>query len=147
MPSKNMTSLNNFRHRVTLTHGQTEADDDTPNIVLRRTGVRNVAASITPIKGSFFLNGFALQENRNVASHYVVIRYNRDVDITGFAWLFEDRPSGKRWYKVLEVQEMGERERFWQMCCRLQQKSDVASEPSKPKEDDGVLQLPSDVRL
>lgn len=150
MPTKNMTSLNNFRHRVVLAHGRTESDglndSQSANVVLTRTGVRSVAASITPIKGSFFLNGFALQENRNAASHYVCIRYNRDIDITGFAWLFEDRPSGKRWFKVLDVQEQGERQRFWQLQCRLQQQSDIASEPAEPK-DEEFLELPKGVRL
>jgi hypothetical protein len=152
MPTKNMTSLNNFRHRVVLARGQTDTvdvDDPTSaNIVLTRTAVQRVYASITPTKGQFFLNGFALEENRNAASHYICIRYNSSIDITGFAWLYEERPSGRRWYKVLSVQEQSERERFWQIQVRLQQKSDLATEPAAPalmKND--YLDLPDGVKL
>lgn len=152
MPSRNMTSLNNFRHRVVLAHGQTEGvdvdDPSSANIVLKRTAVQSVFASITPVRGSFFLNGFALEENRNSPSHYICIRYNRDIDISGFAWLYEDRPSGRRWYKVIFVQEQNERERYWQLQVRLQQKSDIATEPAAPtlmKQD--FLALPDGVKL
>lgn len=152
MPTKNMTSLQNFRHRVVLTHGQTEGvdvdDKSSANIVLTRTAIQGVYASINPVKGTFFLNGFALEENRNAASHYICIRYNRDIDITGFAWLYEKRPSGRRWYKVLSVQEQGERERYWQIQVRLQQKSDIATEPAAPKQmRDDLLALPDGVTL
>lgn len=153
MPTKNMTSLNNFRHRVVLAHGVTEPVDvddlSSANIVLSRTAVQKVWASITPTKGTFFLNGFAMEENRNAASHYICIRYNRDIDITGFAWLYERRPSGKRWYKVLSVQERDERQRYWQIQVRLQQKSDVAVEPAEAQDgvDSDFLALPKGAKL
>jgi hypothetical protein len=147
---KTMTNLGSFRHRVVLATSYTESDDksnpESVNIVLTRTGVKSMAASITPVKGSFYLNGFALQENRDAFSHYICIRYNRDIDITGAAWIYEERPSGKRWYKVLSVQEQGERERYWQIQVRLQQKSDLATEPAQPNKD-GYLALPSGVKL
>lgn len=152
MPKQNTTSLNNFRHRVVLASGQTEGvdvdDPSSANIVLKRTAVQSVFASITPVRGSFFLNGFALEENRNNPSHYINIRYNRDIDITGFAWLYEDRPSGRRWYKILLVQEKDERERFWVLQVRLQQKSDLATEPAAPQlMKDDFLALPDGVKL
>lgn len=149
MPTKNMTSLQNFRHRVILAHGVTNPidveDTTTANIVLTRTAVKAVWASITPTKGTFFLNGFAMEENRNAASHYICIRYNRDIDITGFAWIFEDRPSGRRWYKVTSVQEQNERERYWQIQVRLTQKSEFAPEPQKKK--DNFAKLPDGAKL
>lgn len=150
MPKQNITSLNNFRHRVVLATSYTElASDDISNtdIVLARKEIQSVFASITPVKGSFYIGGFAMQENRNAFSHYIAIRYNPNLDITGFAWLYEDRPSGKRWYKVLSVEEMGEKERFWIIQVRLQQKSDLANPPGEEKKQDGFVALPDGARL
>lgn len=150
MPVKSMVSLQNFRHRVVLATSYTEsADADDPtstDIVLTREFVQEIYASITPVKGTFYLNGFALQENRNAFSHYICIRYNRNIDITGYAWIYEKRPSGKRWYKVLSVQEQGEKERYWQIQVRLQQKSDIAGDPAEHKDGD-FLALPEGVKL
>lgn len=151
MPKQNMTSLNNFRHRVVLATSYTESDGvndgESANIVLTRKEVKNIIASITPTKGTFFLNGFALQENRNAASHYICIRFNRDIDITGFAWVYEDRPSGRRWYKILSVEEMAEKQRFWMLQSRLQQKSDLATQPATEKPSSDFLALPNGVEL
>jgi hypothetical protein len=130
MSKQNMTSLLNFRHRIVLSRSYTESPTpESTDIVIVREAIKEVWASVTPVKGSFYVNGQAMQENRNAFSHYIVIRYNRDMDITGYAWIYETRPSGKRWYKVLAVEEMGERERFWQIQARLTQKSDLVNPP------------------
>ncbi len=147
---KSPTALSKFKHRVVLASSYTEGQEkDNPasaDIILKRTIVKEVSAAISPIKGSFYLNGFAMEENRNLPSHSIYIRYNRDIDITGFAWVYEERPSGRRWYKVLTVQEVEEQQRFWQFKVRLQQKSEAAVEPVKEKKDD-FLQLPKGARL
>lgn len=130
MPRK-MTALKNFRHRVTLASGYTEATKDETDIVLVRGERNTVYASICPVRGEFYINGIATQESRNSYSHNVVIRYNRNIDITGYGWLYETRPSGNRWYKIISVQEIEERERFWQISARLVQKSEDALPPSK----------------
>lgn len=156
MPKQNITSLNNFRHRVVLATSNTELaseDETNTDIVLVRTEVTSRFASITPVKGSFYLNGFAMQENRNAFSHYIALRYDRELDITGFGWIYEIRPSGKRWYKILAVEEMGERERYWCIQVRLQQKSVLANPPGseeRTKEEsknDGFIALPDGARL
>lgn len=151
MPKQNITSLNNFRHRVVLATSNTELasseDETNTDIVLVRKEIKSVCASITPVKGTFYIGGFAMQENRNAFSHYIAIRYNRGLDITGFAWIYEDRPSGKRWYKVLAVEEMGERARYWSIQVRLQEKSDLANPPGEEKGSDGFAALPDGVRL
>lgn len=125
-----MTSLSNFKHRVTLSSSRTEPFGKS-DVILVREGIQTVYASITPVRGEFYINGIAQQESRNAYSHYIVIRYNRNMDISGYAWLYEDRPSGKRWYKVISVQEINERERFWQISARLVQKSEIVAEPTK----------------
>lgn len=141
MPMKSMTTLGNFRHKVTLSSSYTEGENAI-DLVLVRTAVKEVWASITPVRGAFYINGIATEESRNSYSHYIVIRYNRDMDISGYAWIYEDRPSGKRWYKVISVQELGERQRFWQITTRLVQKAEDVAEPII-----GSVNLPHGARL
>lgn len=144
MPIKNMTSLLNFRHRVVLATSYTESPTpDSTDIVLVREAKGEIWASINPTKGTFFVNGQAMQENRNAASHYIVIRYNRDIDITGYGWIYEKRPSGMRWYKITSVEEMGERQRYWQLQVRLTQKGETVNPPGETK----YAELPEGARL
>lgn len=130
MATANLTALRNFKHRVELTTSYTASVNDV-DIVLVREKRKTVLASITPVRGEFYLNGIAQQENRNAYSHYIIIRFNRDMDITGYAWIYEERPSGNRWYKVISVEELGEKQRYWQICCRLVQKAEDADVPSE----------------
>lgn len=144
MPKQNTTSLFNFKHRVVLAHSYTEAPEEgSTDIVLIRKAKKEVWASITPVKGNFYLNGFAMNENRNAFSHYIVIRFNREMDVTGYGWIYEERKSGRRWYKVTAVEEMGEKERFWQIQCRMTQKSELANPPG----DERLVELPQGARL
>ena len=146
MAKQTNTSLGRFVHRVQLTTSKIELASDQENIVLARHSVGEVWASITPVRGSYFLGTFAMMEGRENPSHWIVIRYNRDIDITGYGWLFERRPSGLRWYKIVLVQELNEDGRFWIIQARLEQKSDVAPEPTK-KPDYGFQKLPDGVKL
>lgn len=134
MAKGNMTNLARFRHRIVLATSFVASVNET-DIVLVREQVKEVWASITPVRGEFFINGIAQKENRNSYSHDIVIRYNSSMDISGYAWIYEDRPSGKRWYKVTSVQEIDERGRFWCIQARLVQKSDEAQIPSQNIED------------
>lgn len=145
MAKQTNTSLGRFKHRVTLATAKIEQADDGANIVLSRRAIGEVWASIAPVRGSYFLGTFAMMEGRENPSHWIVIRYNRDIDITGYGWLFERRPSGKRWYKIVLVQEVEEEGRFWVIQARLEQKSDTAPEPTKPAH--GFLRLPDGVKL
>lgn len=120
-------SISSFYHRVALA----SANDDSANgqLIVSKTGVITVWANIEPVRGAAYVNGIAIRENLDNYSHNIIIRFIQTLDISAYAWLYEERPSGRRWYKVLSVEEVGERQRFWKMQCRLQQKSVNAVAP------------------
>lgn len=144
MSKSNMSNLGKFTHRVVLAKSFVAPINET-DLVLVKEKITEVWASIVPVRGEFFLNGIAQQEHRNAYSHYIVIRYNRNMDITGYAWLYEKRPSGNRWYKVTAVQEIEEKQRFWQIQARLVQKSEFAQQPSESN--DTIASLPAGASL
>lgn len=143
---KTVIGISDLRHRVTLC----SAKDETVNnvdIMLKRVGVFDAWASIQPVRGQFFAGGYAEKESRDHYSHHVWIRFRSDLDITAWAWVYESRPTGARWYKVLAVEEIDENGRFWRMQCRLSQKSEDAVKPASGAGAFDTLPLPEGVRI
>lgn len=127
---KRAVGIKDLSHRITLC----SARDETINsveILLKRVGIFEAWAAIAPVRGQFFAGGFSVKEGREHYSHNIWIRFRPDMDITAWAWIFEPRPSGARWYKVLAVEERDEAGRWWVMQCRLSQKGDDVVMPAK----------------
>lgn len=143
---KTIVRISDLKHRVTLC----SARDETANsveILLKRVGVFNAWAAIAPVRGQFFAGGYAEKESRENYSHNVWIRFRPGIDITAWAWVYEHRPSGARWYKVLSVEEVKESGRFWRMQCRLSQKGDDVVEPASGAGAFDYSPLPDGVRF
>lgn len=124
-----------LKHRVTVC---TSADVVTTDgaLVLTRTKAWDTWAMIEPHRGSMFSReGYAIREGREQASHRIVIRLRPSVLISSAAWLYEARRiSAPRWFKILDVKEIGEAARFWEFTARETERSDEITAPADPAE-------------
>ena len=143
---RRLRACGQYRHKVTLCRGRTFAVD--AGAYLRKDEVFSAKADIREVRGSFFAGGFAIQESRNVYSHNIFIRVAPKFDITGSAWVYEERhKTPSRWYKVLQIQDFNETGREYRLLCRLVEKSDDAEPPATPGRDSYVALLPVGLKL
>jgi hypothetical protein len=127
-----------FKHRVALCTAYDEALTEIA-VLLKREKAFDAWAAIDPVRGSFWLNQFAERENRESPSHTITIRWSPNYDISGYAWLFEQRAkSGGRWFKVLSVQELDDKARWWVFGCRLVEKGNTVT-PGAPADEGGMF--------
>lgn len=102
-------------------------------------------AAITPHRGSLFgADGSAIKEDRERQSHIIKIRYRDDREISAKAWIYEQRlKSSPRWFKILDVKDVDEVQRYWEFSVRLVERSDSAIQPSSAL----AVPLPAGVKL
>ena len=138
-----MRRVAEYRHKVTLCRARDQVVGQ--DIFVARDEIFTANASIVAVRGSYFLNGFAVDEGRNLYSHNVFLRVDPKYDITGSAWVFERRvKTPSRWYKVLSVQDSKEDGYEWRLLCRLVQKSD---DIAPTQLEDRIHRLPEGIRL
>lgn len=101
---------------------------------LTRTDVFGAWAAIDAKRGSMYApGGVVIEENREVQSHLITIRYRYDFEISSAAWIFEEPlKSPPRWYKILAVKEATCE--WWVLSCRIVEKSDFVSKPQEGEE-------------
>jgi head-tail adaptor len=148
---KEKYGIRDFKHRITLCSAS-DVVTEGGTMVLSRVAAWDAWAHIEESRGSFFSrDGYAVKEQRDQRSHKICIRYRTDKEISGAAWIYEQRAkSSPRWFKVLSVCDKGEMGRFWQLECRLVERSDDVVKPVEAKPDDVTLQgmaLPEGVTL
>lgn len=125
--------IGSLRHKVALCRAYDSITASDMVINDRTIAIPDLWADIAPVRGSLFLQNRAIMEGREAHSHFIVIRFAPNVDITAYAWVFEPRAqSGARWFKVLAVKEENEKGRWWRMECRLIEKGDVVAPTIKP---------------
>lgn len=100
-------------------------------IKLIREDILATWAMIEVKKGSMFVNGAAVRDNRNARTHCIYIRYRSDLEITGYAWIYEERHlSPPRWFKILTVQETESGgSPLYEFDCRIVERGDDLAEP------------------
>lgn len=85
-------------------------------------------------------------EPREQRTHYIIMRYRSDIEITTAAWLHEARlKSAPRWFKILNVMDENELGEYWKFEVRLMENSDEAIEPTAPNQ--GHLYVPEGIKL
>lgn len=153
-----LPSVGKMSHRVVLCTMQ-DVVNEAGEMRLTRQGVREVWASIEERRGSFFnREGEAIREAAEQRSHKICLRVCPDIEISGHAWVYEQRKSlASRWFKILDVSEergtevAGRDARFWCLHCRLVERSDEVSKPVAPPTEPAVaaapVPLPAGVRL
>lgn len=93
-------------------------------------------ADIYAVRGTFkSRQGYVIRDpnNEEYRSHVITIRDRRDIDFTGYAWIYEKRmKSQPRWYKILSVADIDETGIWLEFEVRLVEQSDktVAPVPS-----------------
>lgn len=141
--------LASFRHRVLLCSQKDVVIEDA-TLRLRREGVAEFWAKIEPKKATeFTVHGMASKDTRNRRTHVITLRYRYDLNLSDMAWVYEARVrSSPRWYKVLNVEEIeNSRGQFWNLECRLVERSDDLVEPTEAATGGVVQPLPSGVEL
>lgn len=118
-----------FKHRCALCSAH-DVNVDEIKVLLVRQKVIEFWGRIDPVRGSFMMSGHAERESRDNHSCLIWMRWAPSVDISGYAWVFEERKrSGCRWYKVLSVREENDASRFWRIEARLEERSGDAVRP------------------
>lgn len=143
-----------LKHRVTVCSSADVVTRD-GTLILTRTKAWDTWAKIEPHRGSMFSrDGYAIRESRDQPSHRITIRLRPSILISSAAWLYEARRvSAPRWFKILDVTEIGEAARFWEFAARLTERSDEITAPAEPGEPCPASQsgltvpLPSGVKL
>lgn len=131
--------IGSLKHRVVLCSAYDEAVTETKVLLMRQRVVESWAG-IIPVHGTFLLNGYAVREARESPSHYIRLRWGPDLDISGYAWVFEQRwRSGARWFKILDVTEDDEAARFWRLDARLVERGGEADRPQVRAPGDGIF--------
>lgn len=115
------------------------------SIELSRELAFDTWAAITPHRGSMFgKDGSAIKEDRERQSHVIKIRYRDDREISASAWIYEQRlKSSPRWFKILDVKDVDEVQRYWEFSVRLVDRSDNTIAPSNSP----AVPLPEGVKL
>ena len=131
MASRDRKSISDYRHRVVLCHADEVAALSDGSLSLTRSRAWDAWAVIEEKRGSAFgRDGQVVKENRDQSSHEIYIRYRSDKVITVAAWVYEARlRSEPRWFKILQVKDVGENGYQWCMTCRLVSKSDADPAP------------------
>lgn len=138
-------TIADFKHRIRLCTMSDVVINET-EISLNREMRTHCWAKIEESRGSAFASGVVVGESREKESHKITVRYNADLLVSVYAWVYEERrKSPPRWYKVLSVRDVGENGEFTEFSCRLVEKNDLAPKPSNVIGD--AVSLPQGVRL
>jgi head-tail adaptor len=135
-----------LRHRVVLC-SQKDVITSHGSLTLIRKEVMATWASIEAKRGSMFSpNGQAMMDNRNERTHIIKIRYRPDLEVSSYAWIYEERRiSPPRWFKILTVDQTEDGcSPCYEFGCRLVERSDEAQRPDTPTV---VASLPKGVHL
>ncbi|MGL5736574.1 MAG: phage head completion protein [Beijerinckiaceae bacterium] len=140
-----------FKHRIVMCSSQDVVSAD-GEMTLNKVSAWEAWAHVEEMRGSYFSReGYAIKEGRESPSHKICIRYRQDKEISSAAWIYEERrKSSPRWFKILEVRDVGELGRHWALDCRLVQRSDMVVKPApvaEPVTVTGAVPLPDGVRL
>lgn len=122
--------LADFGHRVQVcTMEDVRVSNDTMSLI--RKDVYKCWARIEPVRQTMFTRkGFAAQDPIDERTHEIYIRYNRNIDFTSSAWMFEARrKSPPRWYKLLRYVVFREEAEYIQFDAKLVEQSDMAVRP------------------
>lgn len=138
--------IKKFKHRLTVC-SQADVVVENKTMVLSRKGIYTGWAMITNRRASAFsVEGQTVLEPREQRTHYIIMRYRSDIEITTAAWLHEARlKSAPRWFKILNVMDENELGEYWKFEVRLMENSDEAIEPTAPNQ--GHLYVPEGIKL
>lgn len=122
-----------LRHMVALC-SEKDVVAGPASIEILRPPVFEARAAIEPKRGQTWSRlGVVAHDETERPSHEITIRFRPDVDITKAAWLYEERlQSGRRWFKILDHYDVGERARFWCLSCRLVERGVAVPGPTEP---------------
>lgn len=115
-----------------------------------RKDVATVWGSIeAKASSTFSRHGAAMKDSRNKQTHIIMVRYNWDMNISAYAWLFEERrKSSPRWFKVLSAKETeGKGSQMLMLNCRLVERADDVALPEEDKPFNLATGLPEGVKL
>lgn len=123
-----------LKHPVFLCTTDDVVDDGV--IRLRRRTVRKTFARIEPWGSPFSRVGNFGEFGQNVnssPSHKIIIRAQLDLEVTRFAWIYEERRiSADKWYKVLDIREDADG-LWWEFRTRIDTRGDDC--PPEPNVD------------
>jgi hypothetical protein len=144
----NKVSIADLRHRVKLCTAL-DVVVEGEGLRLARKEAFGAWAAIEAKRGSMYgPNGVVIQENANVQSHLIVLRYRYDFVISSAAWIFEEPlKSEPRWYKILSVKDTTSE--WWTLSCRIVEKADDISQPQGDASEERafLVGLPQGVKL
>lgn len=140
-----------FRHRVAICTMQ-DVVESNGMMALSRKDVYHCWAYIDHVRLSAFAKGgFSVKDLIDERTHSIVIRYNRTIDYTTSAWIYEERlQSGPRWFKLLRHVVSNEDGEYLICDAKLVERGD---EVRKPVDTDkfatvgGAIPLPAGVSL
>lgn len=142
-------SIAGRRHKLLLC---TQDDIVTENNdwIVNRKAVMSVWAAIKTKAGSTF-NPHGASMSKPVQTHLIKIRYKRDVNVSNFAWLYEERrKSSPRWFKILKVsQTETSGTEYFEFSCRLVERGDEVPKPDQdlPESTNAAKAMPDGVSL
>lgn len=140
MKRSNTRKSAEFVHKVFLCSARDEKIGEA-DVVLNRDVAYETYAAIKNFKFSQFgPGGMVILEPRNRETHEIFLRWRPDVQFTIYGWVMEQRRlTGKRWFKILGVKEIGEMQREVVLTVRLVEASEEAAPAQQVVEQDGIV--------
>lgn len=138
-----MLKIADLRHTVHLCTQRDLVEDGT--LCLERHDVKKVRAAIRE-KQKYDKTAGGFINDGEVQTHEIVFRYDPDLVLTNYVWVYEGRrKSQPRWFKVIrQGMTEGAGARYRCLYCKLYEEADDAEPPSSLQV---VRELPEGVRL
>jgi hypothetical protein len=98
-------------------------------VILERYGVFKSQAFIDPL-GPIGLESHTVAYGwDHIPTHSIVMRCPHDVFVDRNYWVYRKTRFGAQWFRVLRIEDIGERQRMLWMLCALVQSLDVRLDP------------------
>jgi len=127
---RSQPALGDMRHLVWIATTVERPDPDGPSSLVDRPGVFRTHARIVNMRPDIILNYQSVFGLQNTPTIEITIRNPPDVKIDLNHWVYRPAPPTQIWYKVRNVEDLGNVGRFLVLGCSIDEVNDARSDPA-----------------